>query len=426
MTPEEQAEAARAALELKVKEFNQFQLDIKSKQDELEKLIADKADEVSTKAINDAIENLTKSTSAKMDEINKILISQGTIIANMKNQAPKEVAFKSLNEAITHAVMSQKSAFDAIVENGGVQKEPLFIKAVVDISTLNTIGAGSTQYSLTENTGVISSIRMRETVYRANVSVGGISGKYAMWIEETTQQGTPVMLAEGAAKTQLSTLFVEKTEAVKKCAVYGKVTTEMLADLPQLIAYIQNYLMKKLDIKIEDELFNGTGVGDELKGIDAYAAAFTGGALALSVTAPNELDVIEAIALQVKEAFGIPTALFIHPSTMSAIKLIKDDAKRPVWKDYVTTNGMMNVSGLNLIETTAVDAGDFIGGDTSVIQVRIREELGIQIGLDGNDFTNNKKTMLAEKRLVQFVSANDAACLIKGDFTTAKAAITAV
>lgn len=186
--------------------------------------------------------------------------------------------------------------------------------------------------------------------------------------------------------------------------------------------------MRKLDIKIEDELLYGTGIGDELKGADTFATAFTGGSMtgANGVTAPNELDVIEAIALQTKEAFGMPTALFLHPSTLSKIKLIKDDANRPIWKDYVTTSGELVLSGMRIIESTAVTAGTFIGGDTTVLNVLIREELGIQIGLDGNDFTNNKKTMLAEKRLVQFVSANDTACLIKGDFTTAKAAITVV
>jgi hypothetical protein len=45
----------------------------------------------------------------------------------------------------------------------------------------------------------------------------------------------------------------------------------------------------------------------------------------------------------------------------------------------------------------------------------------VQIGLDGNDFINNKKTILLEQRLVQFVSANDTAVLVKGTFAAAKA-----
>ena len=64
-----------------------------------------------------------------------------------------------------------------------------------------------------------------------------------------------------------------------------------------------------------------------------------------------------------------------------------------------------------------------MGGDTSVVNLLYRDELGITIGLDGNDFTNNKKTMLIEKRMVQFVSANDTPVIVDGEFA---AAITAL
>ena len=108
---------------------------------------------------------------------------------------------------------------------------------------------------------------------------------------------------------------------------------------------------------------------------------------------------------------------------MSKIKLIKDSTDRPVWKDYITVTGDMVVSGMKVIETTAITEGYFLGGQMSVLNLLIREEMGIQIGLDGNDYTQNKKTLLAEKRLVQFCSANDTGVIIQGDLATAKAAI---
>jgi hypothetical protein len=50
---------------------------------------------------------------------------------------------------------------------------------------------------------------------------------------------------------------------------------------------------------------------------------------------------------------------------------------------------------------------DFFGGDLAVIQVGFTGAMTVQIGLDGNDFISNKKTILVEQELVQFVSAND-------------------
>lgn len=210
---------------------------------------------------------------------------------------------------------------------------------------------------------------------------------------------------------------------LKKVAVFGKVTTEMLQDLPQLISYIQNNILRRLEIVMENQLFKGNGLGDNLKGSFEDAVAFTGAGL--QVVNPNELDVIEAVALQAKVAHGVPTTIYVHPQTMSAIRLIKDEGGRPIWKDYVTPNGELNYSGMTVVETTALTPGEFIGGETEVINVLFRSLLGIQIGLTGNDFIENKQTMLAERRLVQFVSGNDKPVLIKGTFAVAKPLIAA-
>jgi HK97 family phage major capsid protein len=400
---------------------------VESLKNEVESLKSQgKAVEAVEKALETAQKALEALETFKANAEKDLADMQAELAKAKKGNANSE-GYKTLKEALTAAFEEKAEEISAILKNGGKQKESLHLevstKTVIDMGELNTIGSGTTQNLLTQNTGIISTIRSRELRYAANVSTGSIGNERALWVEEEDEQGNPIFIGEGDGKTKLSVKYVEKTESVKKIAVFGKITTEMMADLPQLISYIQNNLIKRLDIVTEDKLMGATGTGDDPKGIEYFATAFTGGSLVDSVDNANELDVIEAIALQVKEAHGIPNTLFIHPSTMSAIKLIKDDAKRPVWKDYVTTNGMMNVSGMNLIETTAITAGDFVGGDTSVVNLLYREQLGIQIGLDGNDFTQNKKTMLVEKRLVQFVSANDTPVLVKGDFTTAKAAI---
>jgi len=288
------------------------------------------------------------------------------------------------------------------------------------IGLFNTIEAGDTQVTITQNTGIISAIRKRELRYLANVSVGSIGTSRAMWVEETDEHGAPLFIGEGEPKPGAKVLYVERTQDVRKVAVFTKMTTELLEDLPQLVSYIQRNLTRRLDIKVENDLFKGNGLGDNLKGSFEYATAFTGASLAGEVEMANELDVLEAIALQCKEANGFPESVFVHPSTMSKIRLIKEQGTgRPIWKDYVTPAGEFNYSGLRVIETLALTPGEFIGGETSVINVLNRSGLRVQIGLDGNDFTNNKNTLLLEKRLVQFVSANDTPVLIKGTFATA-------
>jgi len=243
-----------------------------------------------------------------------------------------------------------------------------------------------------------------------------------LWIEELDEQGNPIMLAEGAEKPQASVRYEERTANVKKIAVYGKVTTEMMADLPQLISYIQNNLMKRLDIVLEDNFFNGDNLGDNLNGAFNLATPWAAGVLAGTIVSPSDYDVVESVALQTELAFGLPTAIFVNPAVVARMRLTKDSVGQYVLPVFATANGL-EVSGMRVIPTTAVTGENFIGGDMSILHVLVREELGIQIGLDGNDFINNKKTMLLEKRIVQFASANDVGCLIKGEFDVAKAAL---
>lgn len=372
---------------------------------------ATKAEIEAIKSENASLKDVVKAQGAKMTELeaSKANVSEPNTFAGSLSKA-----FLAKSEELKLASSRDQKA-PLIVEIG---------KAAVDMGTNNTIGSGTTQYTLTQNTGVVSPIRRRDEKYLQSVSVGSLVSPRALWIEETDEQGTPIFIGEGDANTKLSSLWVEKTAEIKKIPVYGKVTTEMIADLPQLISYIQNSLIKRLSNTVESQLLTGNNVGDNLNGAKTLATAFSAGSNASLILAPNEFDVLDAIALQVEVANGIANAVYMHPSTWAKMKALKDNTGAPIWKNYIDPmTGDVVYSGMKIITSTAVTAGEFIGGDMTVLNVLFREQLTVQIGLDGNDFTNNKKTILVEQRLVQFASANDTPCLVKGDFAIAISAL---
>lgn len=351
--------------------------------------------------------------------------------AKVKNQETstngKVMSFK---EAFAKEYKAKEAEIKKVVSLDGKQEGPIVfeIKDAVTIGDFNTIEAvgSASQYSLTQNTGIISAIRKRVLTYLQNVSTGTMQKPIAMWIEEIDEQGTPIFLGEGDPKTQLSVRYEERNKTAKKIAVYGKVTTELMDDLPQLMSYIQNNLGKRLDIVKEDQLFNGNDTGDNLAGLIPYATAFNGSDLAGTITDANVFDVLNAAILQVKKAFGVATGFFVNESfiaKMISIKTSTGEYTHPMSAFFtIGPDGFMSFLGVQLIGTNALDGSgfDFVGGDLSVINVLSRQGLRVQIGLDGNDFTNNKKTILLEERLVQFVSANDTQVLVKGDFASAQ------
>lgn len=378
---------------------------------------AEEAFEAKLKEVNEATAEALKALKAQGERLGELSLN----VETKKNG--KGVSF---TEALENAFEVVKDELKDIISKNGKQDKPLIInvnKAPVTMSTVSTIGSGATQYTLTVDTGIVSPIRRREEKYLQAVSVGTISGNRALWIEETDEQGTPVFIAEGSAKIQLSSLWIEKTASVKKIGVYGKVTTELMDDLPQLLSYIKASLLKRLSIVVENQLLVGDNTGNNLAGAKTLATTFSAGANANAIDNANEFDVLEAVALQVEVANGIPNAVFIHPSTWARMKGLKGSDGHILWRDYLEPDGSVVYAGMKVITTTAVTAGEFIGGDMTVLHVLYRDSLTIQIGLDGNDFTNNLKTILVEQRLVQFASANDTPVIVKGVFATAKAAL---
>ncbi len=384
----------------------------------------------------DAIEKLNgvpsmEAVKSEIEAAKKELQAQHDALSTKMNKGNASNAkAKSFREAFTEAYMEKAEEIKQIIKNDGKQNGPLVfdIKDAVTIGDFNTIEAvgSASQYSLTQNTGIIAPIRKRQLTYLENVSTGAMAKPYAMWIEEIDEQGAPIFIGEGDTKPFASVRYEERQAIAKKIAVHGKVTTEFMDDLPQLMSYIQNNMMKRVDIVTENQLFNGDNLGDNLKGLTGYASAFTGSTLAGTVTDANEFDVLVAAILQVKKAFGVPTGFFVNEgflSKMITIKSLQGEYTEP--KNFLGTDaqGYTTLQGVRLIGTNALDGLgiDFIGGDLSAVNVLFRQGMRVQIGLDGNDFINNKKTILLEQRLVQFVSANDTAVLVKGTFAAAKA-----
>jgi len=363
---------------------------------------------------------------SKNSELENAMKAQGEALSELKvSKANQPQGFATLKEALAEALKPHESTLKSWFVDNQKQREPIQVKVAVVVGEDNTIGAGSTQYQLQQNTGIVSTIRKRVTQYLANVSVGQIGSANAIWTEEKDEQGNIIFIGEGDTKTQTSVRYEEASMKVKKVAAHVKVSTELMADLPQFITYIESNLMKRLDIATDDGLFSGDGTGDNLKGILEYATAFNAGSEAGTIDEPNIYDVIDTVGTQVEEAYGVPNAIFVHPRDMSKLRKLKSSTGEYLIPTYLP-DALVSINGMKIIKTTAISSGSFVGGDLTAVHVLIREELGLQIGLDGTDFTKNQKTVLAEKRLVQFVSANDTPVIVKGDFATAITALTKV
>ena len=76
-----------------------------------------------------------------------------------------------------------------------------------------------------------------------------------------------------------------------------------------------------------------------------------------------------------------------------------------------------------IIPTTLVTGDKYLVGNFDLATVYDKGSVAINIGLDGNDFTKNMVTVLAEWRGLVIVKNNDRTAFVTGDFSVDAAAL---
>jgi HK97 family phage major capsid protein len=349
---------------------------------------------------------------------------------DLKSQHQANVKAESFADHFAKAYAPAQKKLEQWKADGHLKAPITFefeIKEVGAMSLASTIAnvASSGQVTISEFTGIVSPIRQRILAYLSNVSVGSIGTQYAVWVEEYDQEGTPVFIGEGVEKTALDVQYKEQRAKVNKIGVHMKVTTELLEDAGYLMSYIQSNGVKRVETVIENQLFTGNGTDPQLVGLLSKSTTFTGGSMAGNVEAATNWDVIHGIIAQVRAANGIVNGVFVETGQFHVMLSEKDGDKQYILPAGVNFDAQGNLTawGVRIIPTNALTgtAANFVGGDLSVINVRLRNGIQVAIGESGDDFIDNLKTIRIEQRLVQFVSANDVPVLVKGVFATAKA-----
>jgi len=337
---------------------------------------------------------------------------------------------KSLLEVMNEAIQ-EKSEDLLKVANDQKGTVRIAVKAPITVGVSNTIGASgsASQTSITQDTGIISPVRKRMLTYlnEATVSTLSVTEPFVMWMEELDEQGAPTFHGELDASPNASVRYEERRQEAKTASVMGTITKNFLRYTSQLFNYMQTNLMKRLDIVVENGLFVGDGTGNNLSGLVGYATAFDGGkgvkngdGLVGKVVSPNNWDVMKAVALQVYNSYGMGSALFVDSDKLSEMEVSKDTNGNYIMPPFKTADGQ-TVSGMKLIPTTAgLGGNDFVGGDLSAVNVGILLDVNFEIGYNGTDFKDRRISVIAERQLTQFVSANDTKVLVKGTFAVAK------
>jgi HK97 family phage major capsid protein len=254
---------------------------------------------------------------------------------------------------------------------------------------------------------------------------GQAASNIISWVYQANRDGAAGGTEEGALKNQIDFDLVVASQAVVKRTAFIKVSTEMLDDIDFIESEIRNELMRLLMLDVENTAYSGNGTAPNMNGIRTVATAFAAGTFAATVDNANSADVLvvamNQIAIANQEA---PNAIMMHPSDIAALKLMKVSATDKRYVDRLLYVGMdLTLDGVPMFGSTLVTAGTYLVGNFNLSVLYQKQGVMINIGLDGNDWTKNMRTIIAEWRGALVTKNNDRTAFVKGTFSTDIAAL---
>ncbi len=129
------------------------------------------------------------------------------------------------------------------------------------------------------------------------------------------------------------------------------------------------------------------------------------------------------MAGQIDELLFTANTIMMHPVDVRKMKLVKDNQGRYVLPPFTTSNGTY-IDNMRIVPNRKIALGYALVGDFSKFNAFMLEDLMIDIGLDGDDFTKNRRTILAEMELGSFMSEIEVGAFCYDAIATVITAIT--
>jgi HK97 family phage major capsid protein len=236
------------------------------------------------------------------------------------------------------------------------------------------------------------------------------------YMEETTAlAGTnaQVSITEGNLKFENALAFTERNTGVETVGTWLPVTTQQLDDVEGIQGVIENRMDMFLRLKEEDLLLNGTGTPPQLIGFQGAAASSV---LTQARGADTNIDAVFKAIQQIRvTGLAEPDAVVMHPDNFTPIALYKATTGEYGFDVTVDNAGIVRLWGKILIQSPVATAGTaLVGAFREFSEIWRKMGMTVMVGLNSDDFTKNKRTILGEFREALTIYRQTAFCKVTG------------
>lgn len=250
------------------------------------------------------------------------------------------------------------------------------------------------------------------------ITIGQTGSDVVEYARQTAFTNVAAETAEATAtdtgtKPEATIAFEKVTAAVRTIAHWIPATRRSLADVPQLRTLIESQLLYGLEFRLETQVVNGGGTGEDLTGV-----INTSNILSQAKGSDSVADAIHKAITQIRLAFLEPNGVAMHPTDWQLLRLARDDSGSIAGSGgYLwgppSTAGEQQVWGLPVAVTPAVPDDTALVGDWSKAVLWLREGAQVLASDSHSDFfVKNLVALLAEMRAAFGVLLPSAFCKV--------------
>jgi HK97 family phage major capsid protein len=242
------------------------------------------------------------------------------------------------------------------------------------------------------------------------ITVGSTDSDTIEYARETTRTHAAAETAYGTAAPEAAYGWTKDSTTVKRIPHFVPATKGALADAGQLGTLLRTNLLKGVRLRVEGQVLNGDGTGENLAGITDNT--YTIGSQALG--SDTRHDAVHKAITVVRVAYqGEPSVIGIHPNDFERVVLEKDANG-----NYVNGRGASEFStlwGLTPVVSTLFTEGTPLVGDYEQAVLWVRSGLVIETSDSHSDFfTKGLVAVMATMRAAFAVLEDAAFCKITG------------
>lgn len=362
---------------------------------------------------------------AAIDKFEGQLKDKGNVDTEVKGEV-RELSeqFKSLSAQMVE--LAQKQTAAAQVEVKPVSAAEEFVKSEqfkqlvtgntqrARFEVKNTVTSGSTTVFPDQKPGIIPGNFAPLSIRAALTSIA-VSTNMVNALREASWTNSAAEVSQGAAKNESDVTFEQYNVPITTVAHWIKISNQLLADAPAVVAYIETRLRDGLAQRIDAQLLNGNGTSPNLSGLTD-----SGNFTAYTATSDDLLvDAINRAKYALWATGNAPDTVIVNPADWGAMERTRETYTGGQGEYLYGMPGFaaaMNPFGVNVVLSNNMAAGKFLIGAlrTSAVLYN-RSGAVIEMGYVNADFTNNLITIRAEERLG--LGTERPAGILYGNFT---------